>query len=288
MTAATVSSARAYDVVAPAYDLLTRGYAYAHWLGAIDRLARSYGLAGRSALDVACGTGNSLEALLDLGYEAVGCDGSPGMAAMARTKLRGRAAVHLADMRSLPVYGAFDLVTCLDDALNHLGSAGDVVRALRSMAGNLGRGGLLLFDVNTLSAYHDIGDRIVEDGERIVLWHGGAARLDAPGGRAEVALDVLSRRPDGLWRRTSASWGHWHYPLASIPALAAAAGLEVVAVRGQRIGGRLEPEADEEQHRKAVFLARRLAADERSSPHGLTRDPVPTRAPKGGAMPWQP
>jgi SAM-dependent methyltransferase len=257
MTAATMSSARAYDVVAPAYDLLTRGYAYARWLGSIDRLARSHGLAGRRALDVACGTGKSLEALLDLGYDALGCDGSPGMAAVARAKLAGRAAVHVADMRSLPVYGAFDLITCLDDALNHLASAGDVVRALRSMARNLGLGGLLVFDVNTLSGYRDVGDRIVEDGERIVLWHGGRARLEAPGGRAEVALDVLSRRPDGLWRRTSASWGHWHYPLASIPALAAAAGLDVVAARGQRTGGRLEPDADEERHRKAVFLARR-------------------------------
>src|SRR5919197_715340 len=176
MTAPTMPSARAYDVVAPAYDLLTRGYAYARWLGSIDRLARSHGLAGRRALDVACGTGKSLEALLDLGYEAVGCDGSPGMAAMARAKLAGRAVVHVADMRSLPVYGAFDLVTCLDDALNHLGSAGDVVRALRSMAANLADGGLLVFDVNTLSAYRDAGDRIVEDGERIVLWHGGPAR----------------------------------------------------------------------------------------------------------------
>jgi SAM-dependent methyltransferase len=252
-----MASAHAYDLVAPAYDLLTTGYAYERWLGAIDRLARSHGLTGRRALDVACGTGKSLEALLDLGYEAVGCDGSPGMAAVARAKLGHRAAVHVADMRSLPVYGAFDLVTCLDDALNHLGSAADVVRALRSLARNLGAGGLLVFDVNTLSAYRDVGDRIVEDDERIVLWHGGPARLDAPGGRAEVALDVLSRRPDGLWRRTSASWPHWHHPLASIPGRAAIAGLEVVAVRGQRPGGRLEPDADEQRHRKAVFLARR-------------------------------
>jgi SAM-dependent methyltransferase len=256
MTAVTVSTARAYDVLAPAYDLLTEGYAYGPWLAAIDALAREHGLSGRRALDVACGTGKSLEALLDLGYEAIGCDGSAGMAAIARAKLAGRAEVHVADMRALPVYGRFDLVTCLDDAVNHLPSAADVVRALRGMAANLARGGLLAFDVNTLSAYRDVGDRIVEDGERIVLWHGGPARLDAPGGRAEVAMDVMSLCGDGLWRRTSASWGHWHYPLTAIPALVAAAGLELVAVRGQRTGGQLEADADEERHRKAVFLAR--------------------------------
>jgi SAM-dependent methyltransferase len=256
----TAPTSGAYDVLAPAYDLLTAGYAYAPWLAAIDRLARDHGLEGRRALDVACGTGKSLEALLDLGYDAIGCDASAGMAAVARRKLAGRAAVHVADMRALPVYGSFDLVTCLDDALNHLPSASDVEAALRAMAANLAPAGLLAFDVNTLAAYRETSDRIVQDADRIVLWHGGPARLERPGGRAEVAMDVMSRRSDGLWRRASASWGHWHYPLDSIPAIVAAAGLDVAAVRGQHPGGRLEPGADEHGHRKAVFLARRASS----------------------------
>ena len=151
---------------------------------------------------MACGTGKSLEALLELGFEAVGCDASPGMAAVARRKLSGRAEVHVADMRSLPVYGRFDLVTCLDDALNHLPSAADVERALRAMGANLAPDGLLAFDVNTLTAYRSTGDRI--------------------------------------------------------------AGLEVLAVRGQRSGGRLEPTADEERHHKALFLVRRARRERRT------------------------
>jgi SAM-dependent methyltransferase len=251
------SSAAAYDVLAPVYDLLTAGYAYGPWLAAIDRLARQHGMSGRRALDVACGTGKSLEALLDLGYEAVGCDGSRGMAAIARRKLAGRADIFVADMRQLPDFGAFDLVTCLDDALNHLPTESDVEAALGSMRGCLAVDGVLAFDVNTLSAYRDPGDRIVEDGERIVLWHGSPARLDQPGGRAEVAMDVLSHAGDGLWRRSRASWGHWHYPLERIPALASAAGLDVLAVRGQQPGGRLEPRPDEARHHKALFLVAR-------------------------------
>jgi SAM-dependent methyltransferase len=251
-----VSTARAYDVLAPAYDLLTAGYAYGPWLGAIDRLARDHGLPGRRALDVACGTGKSLEALLDLGYRASGCDGSPGMVEVARGKLGDRADVFVADMCTLGVVGAFDLVTCLDDALNHLPSCADVVSALSAMGANLGGGGLLAFDVNTLGAYRDVGDRIVEDDDQIVLWHGGPARLEEPGGRAEVAMDVMRSCGDGLWRRERVSWGHWHYALASIPSLVREAGLELVAVRGQLTGGRLEPDADEDRHRKAVFLAR--------------------------------
>ena len=212
---------------------------------------------------MACGTGNSLEALLELWFDATGCDGSPGMAAIARRKLRGRAEVHVADMRSLPVYGSFDLVTCLDDAVNHLPSAADVEAALRAIGANLAPDGLLAFDVNTMAAYRETGDRIVEDAQRIVLWHCGPARLDEPGGRAEVAMDVMTRCGDGLWRRASASWGHWHYPLASIPAIVARAGLEVLAVRGQHPGGRLEPGADEQRHPKALFLVRRRRSEGR-------------------------
>jgi SAM-dependent methyltransferase len=264
-----MSTARAYNVLAPAYDLLTAGYAYGPWLAAIDRFAREHGLRGSRALDVACGTGKSLEALLDLGYDATGCDGSAGMAKVALRKLEGRAEVFVADMCSLGVVGEFDLVTCLDDALNHLPSAAEVVSALRAMGANLARGGLLAFDVNTLGAYHDVGDRIVEDGDQIVLWHGGPAQLDEPGGRAEVAMDVMHACGDGLWRRESASWGHWHYPLASIPGLVREAGLELVAVRGQLTGGRLEPDADEDHHRKAVFLARRGSALPEGGDHAL-------------------
>jgi len=63
------------------------------------------------------------------------------------------------------------------------------------------------------------------------------------------------------WRRERAIWGHWHYPLASIPALVWEAGLELVAVRGQRAAAHLEPDADEDRHRKAVFLARRASPE---------------------------
>jgi SAM-dependent methyltransferase len=283
-----VLTAGAYDVVAPAYDLLTAGYEYEPWLRAIERLAVEHGLAGRRALDVACGTGKSLSALLELGFEALGCDGSPGMAAVARRKLAGRAAVHVADMRALPVYGRFDLVTCLDDAINHLPSAADVEAGLRAMRANLAPDGLLAFDVNTLSAYRRAGDRIVEDEERIVLWHGGPARLERPGGRAEVSIDVMSLCGDGRWRRASASWGHWHYPLDDIPAIVAAAGLEVVAIRGQQPGGRLEPGADEHRHPKALFLARRPQASCGDPYVRRPRSSCGDSDRKGGRMPWQP
>jgi hypothetical protein len=162
-------------------------------------------------------------------------------------------------------------VTCLDDAFNHLPSRAHLVAALRRIEANLAPGGLLAFDVNTLRAYRDPHDRIVQDPDRIVLWHGAPARLLEAGGSSVIAIDVLDRRDDDLWRRSSVRWEHWHHPVDVVAEAVAAAGLAVLAVHGQRTGGRLDPQLDEEHHAKALLLVGRRAPDAR-----------------GGLMVWQP
>ena len=142
-----MTAAHGYDVLAPVYDELGDAGAHARWLAAIERLAIEHGLRGRRVLDVACGTGSSFLPLLARGYEVTACDASPAMAACARAKAGPAARVHVADMRRLPRFGEFDLVTCLDDGLNHLAEPGDVLDALRGMRRNLVPGGLVGFDV---------------------------------------------------------------------------------------------------------------------------------------------
>src|SRR3954449_3745566 len=122
--------AEAYDGLAPAYDAFTAGHEYVRWLDYLEDLAVEHGLSGKALLDVGCGTGKSFLAMLDRGYEVVACDLSPEMVARAREKVENdaRADVFVADMRALPELGAFDLVTCLDDAMNYL-LTGDQLRA---------------------------------------------------------------------------------------------------------------------------------------------------------------
>lgn len=244
-----------YDLLAPVYDLLTKGYRHDRWLGALERFALEHGLAGRRLLDVACGTGSSFLPLLLAGYEVTACDLSPEMAAMARQRAHGRAEVHVADMRRLPDWGPFDLITCLDDSINHLTEPADVMDALRGMRANLARDGLLIFDVNAFAAYQDPGDYVVADGERLVAWRGGPATLAAPGELAEVVLDVFQRVEGELWRHAEVRQPHRHYPLAQIGQLLGQAGLRLVATRGQRPGAVLDTVADEQVHTKVVVLA---------------------------------
>ena len=71
------------------------------------------------------------------------CDVSPAMVERARVRHpEGADAVLVADMCSLPDLGPFDLVTCLDDAVNYLLDPDDLLAAFRSAARNLRPGGL--------------------------------------------------------------------------------------------------------------------------------------------------
>jgi SAM-dependent methyltransferase len=261
-------SVRAYAALAPAYDLLTADYAYGPWLAAIERVAREHGLRGRRVLDVGCGTGKSFLPLLERGFEVTACDISPEMVEIAQQKAGSRVDVHVADMRRLPQLGEFDLITALDDAINHLLDPGEVYDALTSIRENLAPGGLLIFDVNTLAAYRQVPDAVVESDDLLLRWRGDAAELEEPGGEAEVVIDIFAREGDGLWRRTQSRQRHRHHPIDELCALVEEAGLEVAAVLGQRPGAVLDAELNEELHGKAVFVTRREGGRDDLAPLG--------------------
>jgi SAM-dependent methyltransferase len=247
----------AYDQLAAAYDLITAEYRHERWLDAIEALARGHGLSGRRVLDVACGTGKSFLPLLARGYRVTACDISPRMAALARAKAAGRAEVHVADMRHLPVFGEFDLVTCLDDALNHLVSDEDLLATLAGMCRNLRPRGIAVFDVNTLAAYRNSGDWVTEDDRRLVVWRGDGITVSEPGDDAEVVIELFTRADGDRWRRTTTRQRHRHFPIERVRSLAEAAGLRVLAAHGQRPGVVLEQSVDERRDHKAVLVTRR-------------------------------
>ena len=257
MTVAADPIAAGYDALAPAYDTLTAGYDHDRWLREIERIARRHGIAGRTVLDVACGTGKSFVPLLHAGYAVTGCDISGAMLDRAAAKAPG-VALHEADMRALPAFGAFDLVTCLDDGLNHLLTVDELVVALRGIRRNLAPGGIAVWDVNTLATYATAfaETRIVSAGETFVAWEGKACAA-APRMRAEAVVHVFRREAGGTWCRTDSRQVQRHWPAEEIAAAAAAAGLRIVDALGQRTGVVLEAEPDEDRHAKALYFAAR-------------------------------
>jgi SAM-dependent methyltransferase len=252
----------AYERLAPVYDVLTAGYDHPTWLDALEALAIDHGLRGRRLLDVGCGTGKSFLPMLARDYEVSACDVSPSMVELARAKLDGtgaRAHLFVADMRELPPLAPVDLITCLDDAVNYLPSAADLEAALCSMARALAPGGLLTFDVNTLATYRSsfATDFALDGPSSFLCWRGQADREFSPGEVAEAAIEVFEEEPDGRWRRTTSRHVQRHHPREDVEAALEAAGLELAAVRGQARGARLEPHADELEHPKVVYLAKK-------------------------------
>jgi SAM-dependent methyltransferase len=251
----------AYEVLAPFYDRYTADFEHETVLDQLEGLAREHGLSGRRVLDVGCGTGKSFLPLLARGYDVSACDVSPRMVERARRKLGDADAerVVVADMRALPWRGAFDLVTCLDDGLNYLLTEPDLVAALRSMAGALRPGGLAVFDVNTLRTYRETFAEAfaVESGHTVFEWRGEGSGDPAPGDVCSAVLDV--RVAGGRLRATSRHTQR-HHPRQAVEAACRRAGLHPLAVRGVAPGPRLVEDADEDVHRKLVFVAGRAPA----------------------------
>jgi SAM-dependent methyltransferase len=254
MTVGADPVAVGYDVLAPAYDALTHDYDYDRWLAAIERIARGHGLSGRRVLDVACGTGKSFLPLLRAGYSVTGCDISHAMLDRAAAKAPG-VPLHQADMRELPAFGEFDLVTCLDDALNHLLTREELTAALRGIRANLAPDGIAVWDVNTLTAFGELcTTHVVAAGDPFIALEGKAGPA-AAGMRAEAVVYVFDELTEGCWHRSESRHEERHWPQPEIAATAAEAGLRILEVLGQRPGVVLEPQLDEGEHTKALCFA---------------------------------
>jgi ubiquinone/menaquinone biosynthesis C-methylase UbiE len=98
-----------------------------------DVLAAADTFAFAAVLDVGCGTGAVLRAVLDThpGVRAVGVDLSPEMLGVARQKLGNGAELHVGDAEHLPLpHSCVDLVVCVDSVHHYP----DPLAALREMA----------------------------------------------------------------------------------------------------------------------------------------------------------
>jgi SAM-dependent methyltransferase len=146
-----------YERYAPLYD--TSGQIRFALLAAdyLRELLERHPVAGRHALDLACGTGTLAVILAEAGWHVIGLDRSAAMLAEARAKVAG---VELAgsvtfvagDMRRaadlVPAAGCH-LVTCTYDSLNYMLSSADLAACFAAVAHSLTPGGLFVGDLNT-------------------------------------------------------------------------------------------------------------------------------------------
>jgi SAM-dependent methyltransferase len=181
----------AYEAFAPVYNAFNHSNDYEMWLGqTLLPALRRHGLKeGGAALDIGCGTGRAFRPLLQRGWRVQGCDLSPAMLELAAQEGGQEVDLRVADMRSLPQFGHFDLVLSLNDSVDHLLGDGDLILALRGMRKNLAENGLLVFDVNARPVY-STGYAAVKEVE-----HEGARWVWR--GRGEVAPSIFEAEISG-------------------------------------------------------------------------------------------
>jgi SAM-dependent methyltransferase len=253
MATATGDAKAAYEAFAPVYDIFTAHYHDELWIGELVSALERNGLSGNRLLDVACGTGRSFLPMLKRGWDVTACDISPGMLERAQAKVGKAVPLSVADMRSLPELGKFDLVWALDDSINYLLGEDELLKALNGMGANLAPGGLLLFDVNTLVAYRSFFAETVvveRDGRRLV-WRGQTPSDAAPGSICEAILEE-----DGGPTKTH-EHRQRHFADAEIRSVVERAGLALVDSYGLFTDGMLRQPLDEGAHTKAVYVAER-------------------------------
>jgi SAM-dependent methyltransferase len=267
-------AAVAYEQIAPVYDDFTAHHDYPTWIGDLLRLGEAHGLRGDTVLDVGCGTGNSFLPLLELGWKVAAVDISPSMVDLARAKAGPAVRVEVADMRDLPTYGRFDLVLCLDDAINYLHSAAELERALRGMVANLAPAGVLIFDSNILTTFRTFfGERVVVEARgRRLIWQGRTGGRAEPGQISEAAFEVEPLAPGDGPSVPPELHRQRHHPAAEIRAALAAAGLEVAGLYGCTTDGIPRQPVDEDVHTKSIYVTRK-AASNAGAPGGPTGDP---------------
>jgi SAM-dependent methyltransferase len=247
----------AYERLAPVYDDFTDGYDHDAWIDGLERIARNHGANGPRVLDVACGTGKSFAPLIERGYDVWACDLSPAMVERAR-RCAGvdPQRVLVADMRALPELGAFELVTCLDDAVNYLLTDADLEAAFAGVARLLAPDGIYLFDTNTLATYRAgfAVDAIFERPLAAAVWRGETAEPIEAGALCAATIELASEDGGAVSRHVQR-----HHPQSTVRRALASAGLACRAVLGQSTGGVLHEDADEDTHTKLVYVAGRAA-----------------------------
>lgn len=141
-----------FEAVADYYDHLMRSVPYQGWIDYVEQILRRWRVQPRDVLDLACGTGKIGSELLRRGYRAIGADMSEPMARHC-ARQNPPLPVVVCDASCLALAAeSFDLIVCLFDSLNYILELPLFEAAMAEAYRVLRRGGLFIFDLNTIRA----------------------------------------------------------------------------------------------------------------------------------------
>ncbi|MBD3286996.1 methyltransferase domain-containing protein [candidate division WOR-3 bacterium] len=142
---------RAFEKIAPYYDILMKGITYKEWVNYTLELFDLIDQRPQRILDMACGTGVASLELARRGFEVTAMDISPHMLDALKKK-RGAEKLEIvqANMVNFILPHKVDAVTCYFDSLNYLTEERLLKRCFTSVNGALAQPGVFIFDMNTV------------------------------------------------------------------------------------------------------------------------------------------
>ena len=249
-----------FDAFARFYDDDYRDYA-----DDIPLVLQTARTAGRTALELGCGTGRVLIPLADSGFHVIGVDGSAALLAIARRKVADHPLpIRLvqADMKSFRLAQTeVDFVFIVSNTLMHLTSQADQLMALESANRHLRVGGLLLIDLfnpdvaylESISGVQELADRW-EDGKsgaEVLKWT--TRNLDAARQRQETLFIYEEIFPDGRSEQTRITFPLRYWWPDEGARLLQQAGFAVSELLGDFDGSPYRRDSE-----RLIFIARKL------------------------------
>ena len=243
----------AYKNLAASYDRLTNDVDYEATVEFYMEILRREGLAPRTVVDLACGTGSVTEILARKGYRVTGVDMSEEMLTEAAMKTM--------DMEQPPMYSCqllqnlrlprgVDMAVCALDSLDYILNPEDCKEAIRRAYKALNPGGIFIFDVNTPEKLRAMDDQVFldEDDDVYCVWRG---EFDEETNICSYGMDLFQRQGHH-WVRSFEEHREYAYTREQLTQYLKDAGFTHIRVYAD---GRMEAPAPGEQ--RIYFSARK-------------------------------
>lgn len=109
----------------------------------------------KNVLDVYCGAGNFLAEMQKQGIKCVGTEGSKSFIKFNNENYSNMQFLYASALNDFNTKEKFDLITCIYDLVNYLETYNDWQEMFKSVYKQLNKGGMFVFDFNTVKRLSD-------------------------------------------------------------------------------------------------------------------------------------
>ena len=243
----------AYRNLAASYDRLTNDVDYEATVAFYMEILRREGIAPRSVVDLACGTGSVTAILAKMGYPVLGVDMSEEMLTEAFSKtmdLDPMPRFVCQKLQQLHLPRAVDMAVCALDSLDYITDPDDCKEAIRRVYKALNPGGIFIFDVNTPEKLRAMDGQVFldEDDDVYCVWRG---EFDNDTNICTYWMDLFQRQGK-TWNRSYEEHREYAYSEEQLREYLKAAGFTHIEVYADR-----RFEAPREGEQRIYFKARK-------------------------------